>query len=146
MELYGYRLENTRRYFVPLNIHIPQFNISKPITFLVDTGCETTNINPFDSMYNLDIYSSIRNMEPTTRSITAACVTVDDVVLKDCALYYYGPNRLVQYEKLDRIYVSRMEINEANRKNIMSIPSPLGMDFLERYEIRFVGSRIILEK
>jgi hypothetical protein len=96
MELYGYRRKNSRCYYVPLNIHIPQFNIFKPITFLVD------------SIYNLDFHSSIVNMKPTSRSRTAAGATVNNVVLNDCVLYYYyGPNRSVHYEKLDQIHVSR---------------------------------------
>jgi hypothetical protein len=108
MELYGYRRKNSRCYYVPLNIHIPQFNIFKPITFLVDTGCEITTINPIDSIYNLDFHSSIVNMKPTSRSRTAAGATVNNVVLNDCVLYYYyGPNRSVHYEKLDQIHVSR---------------------------------------
>jgi predicted aspartyl protease len=147
MELYGRRLGVTRRYFVSLNIHIPQFNISKPITFLVDTGCEITTINPIDSVYNLEIYSKIVNIKSTLGSRTAAGTLVENVVLSYCGLYYYhGPNHLLQYEKLDEILVSKMEIKEENWKHVMSVPSLLGMNFLERYKIRFNESQVILER
>jgi hypothetical protein len=48
--------------------------------------------------------------------------------------------------KNDQIHVSRPEIKEENWQDIMSVPSLLGMDFLERYKIIFVDSQIILEK
>jgi hypothetical protein len=145
MELYGYRSRNSRCYFVPLSIHIPQFNISRPIRFLVDTGCEITTINPIDSVYNLEFYSRIVNMESTSGSLTAAGVKVDNVVLNDCTLYYYE-GQTIHYERLDQIYVSRPEIKEENWRSIMSVPSLLGMDFLESYKIRFDGSQVILKR
>jgi predicted aspartyl protease len=145
MELYGYRSKNSRCYFVPLNIHIPQFNISKPVRFLIDTGCEITTINPIDSVYNLGFYAQIVDKESTAGSLTAAGVRVDNVVLNDCTLYYYE-GHLIHYEKLEKIHVSRPEIKEENWQRIMSVPSLLGMDFLEGFKIRFDGSQVILER
>ncbi len=51
MKLYGYRL-SFNSYYIPVNIFIPQFKILKPITFLMDTGCEITTINYSDA-FNL---------------------------------------------------------------------------------------------
>jgi hypothetical protein len=147
LELYGYRSTGSRCYLIPLNIHIPQFNISKPITFLLDTGCAITTINPIDSIYNLEFYSKIVDIKSTLKSRTAAGTLVENIPLSDCGLYYYhGPNHLLQYEKLDEIFVARMEIKEENWKGIMSVPSLLGMNFLENYKIRFDGPTVILER
>lgn len=147
MELYGYRGKDSRCYYISISVHIPQFHISKPIIFLVDTGCEITTINPIDSVYNLEIYSKIVDIKSTLGSRTAAGTLVENVVLSDCGLYYYySPNHLLQYEKLDEILVSKMEIKEENWKHVMSVPSLLGMNFLESYKIRFDGNQVILEK
>jgi hypothetical protein len=88
MKLRGYRAFKSNSYYIPVNIHIPQFNISKPITFLMDTGAEITIINPFDSTFNLNIYSKI-STQNIVKSEGIGGILVDNIPLNNCVVYYF---------------------------------------------------------
>ncbi len=142
MKLYGYRL-SSNSYYIPVNIFIPQFKILKPITFLMDTGCEITTINYSDA-FNLKIHNITGDI---IKSRGIGSISVDNVSLSQCSIYYYLNNYTSFHsEQLNVIHVSKPVITKSNYDAIMSLPSLLGMDFLQRYKICFENTQVILEK
>ena len=143
MKLYGYRSLYSNSYYIPANISIPSFNIFKPITFLMDTGCEITTINYSDAR-NFNIHSITGEV---LKSKGIGGIRVNNVPLYGCAVYYFLNNYTsIHFETLNIIHVSKPDISPQNYDVIMSLPSLLGMDFLQRYKICFERNQVILEK
>lgn len=143
MRLYGSRPAHSNSYYTPANVYISGLNISKPITFLMDTGCEITTINYGDAR-SLNIHNIVGQV---TKSRGIGGVRVDNVPLHNCGVYFFLNNYTsIHFEILQIILVSKPIITSENYDAIMGLPSLLGMDFLQRYKMSFRNNQVILEK
>jgi hypothetical protein len=141
MNLDGYRKINCNAYYISTYILIPSYSLLKPITFLVDTGCEITTISYSDALdFRID------NITGESMKGKAVGGVVDNVPLYNCALYCVTTNLQSYWEALNIVLVSKPDITWENWDAIKSVPSLLGMDFLQHYKISFPNNRVVLEK
>jgi hypothetical protein len=101
----------------------------------------TSTVNPFDSIFNLNIYSKMPT-ENMVKSRGIGDILVDNVPLYNCLIYYsYLSQYSIHCELLSTIYISKPKVDLKNFDTIMRIPSLLGMDFLQRYNIYFKNNK-----
>jgi hypothetical protein len=81
---------------------------------------------------------------PRGKSLTANGIT-EHVILNQCGLMYYLGNA-IHMDIIPSINIAQPEITMKNYRDIMSIPSLLGMDYLRRYSLQFTSDMAILEK
>jgi hypothetical protein len=141
MKLSGYRRINSNGYYISVFISIPSYSLFKPITFLVDTGCELTTINHSDARdFGID------EIAGNLLKGTGLGGTVNAVPLYGCSFCFVTDNFEIQWEPLNKVLVSKPVVTWENYDTVMSVPSLLGMDVLQNYTISFPNNRVILEK
>lgn len=141
MKLTGYKNEDTKLYYLELVIEIPELNLSRPMTFLVDTGTNMTLICGPDAM---DLDLSTLSSRPAIGAIKSNGVSSPLTPLFFCRLNYVNNDK---YSKtLDFIGVEQPDANIENEEDFKGSTSILGMDFLEDFKISFNDGLVTLEK
>jgi hypothetical protein len=138
MIIRGYRKNDTPLYLLPMRIYMPEINKSMPISFLIDTGSDTTIICGAYA-FSLDL----TNLSPRTNlsSVSANAGTSDLIPLYNCRLdYEFEP----KYSKtLDLIGILRPSSGDI--RDVIESENILGMDFLEDFTISFKNDIATLE-
>jgi predicted aspartyl protease len=115
--------------------------ITNAVTFRIDTGCDITTLSLNDALnLRLDITklgNSFDVLTPTGKVPTFG--------LANCLLGFDLGNCFLS-EKLDYVHVSFPTVTEYNAEAIKSIPSLLGMDFLQRYIIKCDNNYMYLDR
>lgn len=139
MQLTGYKMGNG--YYIQITVICFNPNIYNPIAFRIDTGCDITVISLNDAI-NIKLDFSKLGQPFNSLGISGLVPTYN---IFDCG-FAFNLGECYITEKLNLISVSRPLVTEENKEIIKNIPSLLGMDFLQRYTIRFNDHYIFLEK
>lgn len=127
-------------YYITLILSCRSPYLFIPITFLIDTGCSITTISFRDSFkLNIKLNNLSRRQTLTANGVTNV------VSLSQCGLMYVF-SESVHMDIISSINISIPQITQENYKTMMTIPSLLGMDYLNRYKLQFLKDRAILEK
>jgi hypothetical protein len=141
LRITGYKdhLFGTGYYYIDATLLSVEPKIGHKITFMVDTGCQVTTISLKDSL-------PFRGSVPPPTSFTlTANGHIDTSVIFNCALSF-NLVQSIHMEKLNKINILNPQITLENVRNMLSIPSTLGVDILSRYYLSFDTSSVTLEK
>lgn len=115
--------------------------IFSAVSFRIDTGCDITTLSLNDALnLKLDFKQLGKPFD-----ILGGGGIVPTYAMLNCMLGFDLGNCILS-EKLDSLHVSSPIITEANVEVIKSIPSLLGMDFLQRYTIKADNNYMYLER
>ena len=139
MKIFGLPLGDSGLYCIAANIFTP-FCEPKIIPLVVDTGTSHTTLNPKGAC-DLGITSTVMDMLSTEGAITATGIG-HYALLHDCTLEFLTSMEERHREIVKVIHVSKLPLTSDNHK----VPSLLGMDVLQHYNISFSDSHVLLEK
>ncbi|HEY7227941.1 MAG TPA: hypothetical protein VH481_07435 [Nitrososphaeraceae archaeon] len=142
MILTGYKWGDRKEYVLPLDVTIPELNLSRRrMTFLVDTGSSTTTICGPDAN-NLDLSPLFHKKFGGAVDFQGNIMPVKS--LNNCKLDYVNEDKYSV--TLDVIDVVVQLEHATNTYTFMESVSLLGMDFLESFKISFKNHCVYLEK
>lgn len=131
---------------ITVNLIIGELGINKPVTFVVDTGSSNTAILDLDAeLLGID-YDSLKKVINPMCGIGGTCETFqtkdEAVMLLTCA------DGDMCEEHLETIYFLRHTKGiEAEKSEVMVLPSVLGRDIITRYTLVFQeGKKVYFEK
>ncbi len=109
-----------------------KLNIQQPVKLLIDTGASATHILDSDAKRLKIDFSQITQLKHGTTGIGGV---VDTFVLPSVKLYFRTAEG-VHEESFQEIFVLRHQPkNPEEEARIRTLPSLLGRDFLNRYEL-----------
>ena len=113
--------------------------VQRKISFAVDTGCQITTVSFRD-------WLPFRNLLPrmTDKALGVGGPT-PIITLKNCALFF-DLNQSAHMERLQTANFSMPIVTPQNFRDIMKLPSLLGLDILSRYYVSFDANYVTLEK
>lgn len=116
----------------------------KSISFLLDTGCQRTQIS-YNDVLNLGIPYALLPDGGPSKMING---TVPTKIHPSCGLsFVLQDNKSLITEMFPEMLLHNPTFtNPTEYKRIMTIPSLLGLDFIGRYKLTLQGSYAILEK
>lgn len=140
MNLCGYRSSDFNAYVIKTIITIPSYGIESNWTpFLIDTGSTHTTIG-YGTALDLGIPIS---GEPEMSKGTGGRRT--SIALNGCRLSWPCDDGKICHLPFDSIYVSKQTPTWENWDDVTSVPSLLGMEFLQHCNIFFHGEKVVLQ-
>jgi hypothetical protein len=130
LRLTGLRIDNG--YYIASTLVCINPQIFSPLVFKIDTSADITTISLNDATNSRMDFSKLG--EPFEGLGISG--TVPTYAINDCALSFVVGNCVIS-EKMEQVYISSPTITSENYNMIKQIPSLLGIDFLQRYTIRF---------
>ena len=119
--------------------------ISDPVRFYVDTGASRTTISDRDAARLGIDYAELE--ESSTPSFGIGSKRVKTYHLRSVLLVFRVVGGGFYIERVSVISVLKHEPQtEEEREIVDQIPSLLGADVLQKYNIRFTPKRVVLEK
>lgn len=135
MEIRGFfRKEDNAAYVIATFLSI-EFNIHSPVRFLIDTGASRTIISDMDAIKLGIDYSLLPRFKVGTAGIGGV---VDTYFIQNVKLIFKTQEG-AHVEKMDKIFVLKHEIRT---ERIKRIPSLLGRDILNKYQLLWIEGTI----
>ena len=130
-------------FYVYINVKSPFLRNSALIRFVVDTGASMTSIGMMDSIRNgINIF----DFEKSDILVSGVGGNLEAYILPQCNLMFLtnDNNDSIHDEELDKV---QMFLEPYIYKDgYIAIPSVLGIDILEKFNISFENDIVILEK
>ncbi len=139
MKITGNKIANS--YYLPLTLLCPSPFILNTIPFKIDTGCDITTLS-LDTALNIKL--DFTKLGKPFDVLTASGL-VSTYPLFNCTLSFDFGNCVLS-ERMDLMHVSHPIVTNENAESIKAIPSLLGIDFLQRYSMRFDNYFVYLER
>ena len=127
--------------------------ISNTIEFFIDTGASVTTMSLKDA-YTFNLLDIDRNTLKVKNihglaeggKIHTASQTIGSLILPNTRLTFMVDETSYFVETLRYILIVNPILNSENYRDLLRIPSVLGLDILKNYKIQFTASKIILER
>jgi len=144
LKIYGKRGRGSLGY-VNAYIMCSKPEVHDPNRFYVDTGASRTTIADRDAArLGLDYEQLEESQIPV---VGIGCKKVKNYLLRDVMVVFRIARDSFHIEALPMVTVLRNEPqNEEEQKLVDQLPSLLGVDVLEKYNVGFSNKRVILEK
>jgi hypothetical protein len=139
LKIIGYRISNG--YYVRPTLTCSNPFIFNAITFRIDTGCDITTLSLDDALnIKLDFSKLGKPFD-----VLGASGKIPTYQLFNCGLSFDLDNCIL-LEKMNLIHISYPVVTNENAESIKNIPSLLGMDFIQRYSMRYDNYFVYLER
>lgn len=118
---------------------------SAPIRFVIDTGAARTIVSIADG---IKLGLDFTKLEPSHERLKGVGGSVNALILEKCRLLFTDiqTDKMYSEDIEDYIFVvSPFVKSQAKKRQVMSVPSLLGIDVLRKYTISFSSMSVILE-
>ena len=139
MKIIGYRIGNG--YYVRPTITCSVPLIFNTVSFRIDTGCDITTLSLNDA---LNIKLDFRTLEEPF-DVLGGSGKIRTYSLFNCGLSFDMGNCIL-FEKMNILHVSLPNVTPDNADLIRNIPSLLGIDFIQRYNMKYDDYYVYLER
>lgn len=129
-------------YYISATVLCKNPNICNLIQFRIDTGCDITTISLVDALF---IGLDFSKLSDSSIALGVGGEEIKTFKIYDCGLYFdLGECSLT--EMLNQVNIAYPNLTKENMKSISYVPSLLGIDFLQRYTIKYSDKDVYLEK
>lgn len=119
----------------------PSFSI--PVSFVADTGASRTAILYKDAD-RISPHLNFDALEPFGRPLFGIGGKVQPYLLKDITITFKASEPPEHQESIDSAFVFKdLSKSEAERNDLFTMPSVIGMDILKRYQLIFQGDEAL---